>query len=413
MAEVAAHLPDEVIPHLPVRQWVLSVPKRLRPFLHHTPEVASAVLGIFLRGLRTALRDASPGAPITVRDAQLGAISFPQRFGSSLNPHYHYHVLALDGVISGDAERGVRFREATGLEVRDAEALARTVQLRVLRWFTRRGLLDSPTAADMRRWQGTGGFSVDASVRIEGEDRAGLERLVRYCARGPLALERLHAPAGIETLSSPEARLVYRLPEPDRHGREVLRLTPLELLDRLARLVPPPRIHRHRYHGVLAPNARLRSTVVSIGRPPPVESPADVQPPPPPDPASYPVTSPGHAQKPAPTGTLAATPRSRSSRMPSRMLWAQLLARIYEVLPLLCPACGGEMKIVSFITLPSTVERILLHLDLPHRPPRVSPARGPPQAELHFDQSPAFDLAAPDAVPEFEFDQSTPHDWEA
>ena len=87
--------------------------------------------------------------------------------------------------------------------------------------------------------------SVDGSVRIEGEDRAGIERLVRYCARGPLALERLHAPAGIGALSSPEARLVYRL----------------------ARLVPPPRIHRHRYHGVLAPNARPRSTVVTIGRP--------------------------------------------------------------------------------------------------------------------------------------------------
>jgi hypothetical protein len=104
-----------------------------------------------------------------------------------------------------------------------------------------------------------------------------------------------------------------------------------------------------------------------------------------------------------------ATPRSRSSRM----LWAQLLARIYEVLPLLCPACGGEMRIISFITLPSTVQDILLHLDLPHRPPRVSPARGPPQAELHLDQSPAFDLAAPEPIPEYEFDQSAPHDWEA
>jgi len=65
--------------------------------------------------------------------------------------------------------------------------------------------------------------SVDGSVRIEGEDRAGLERLVRYCARGPLALERFHAPAGIGALSSPEARLVYRLPEPDVHGRHELR----------------------------------------------------------------------------------------------------------------------------------------------------------------------------------------------
>jgi len=61
--------------------------------------------------LRSAVLDASPGAPDAVRDAQLGAISFPQRFGSSVNPHYHYHVLALDGVISVDVERRVRFHE--------------------------------------------------------------------------------------------------------------------------------------------------------------------------------------------------------------------------------------------------------------------------------------------------------------
>jgi hypothetical protein len=330
MAEVAAHLTDEVVPHLPVRQWVLSVPKRLRPFLHQTPEVASGVLTLFIRALRSALRDASPGAPAAVRDAQLGAISFPQRFGGSLNPHYHYHVLALDGVVSGDVEHGVRFHEATSLEARDAEAVARTVQLRVLRWFHRRGLLDPTTVADMRTWQGTGGFSVDASVRIEGEDRAGLERLVRYCARGPLALERLHAPAGIEALSSPDARLVYRLTEPDMHGREVLRLTPLELLDRLAHLVPPPRIHRHRYHGVLAPNARLRSTVVSMGRPESDDTPGDVESPSSPHHASHPVAPPDRSDE---TGLTGATPRSRSSRM----LWAQLLARIYEVLPLPVP----------------------------------------------------------------------------
>jgi hypothetical protein len=96
------------------------------------------------------------------------------------------------------------------------------------------------TVADMRTWRGTGGFSVDGSVRIEGHVRAGLERLVRYCACGPLALERLHAPTGIGTLSSAEARLVHRLPEPNVHRPQELRLTPLELLGRLALLVPPP-----------------------------------------------------------------------------------------------------------------------------------------------------------------------------
>ena len=47
MVETAAHLVDHVLPPLPVRQWVLSVPKRLRPFLHHNPMIAGAVLRIF------------------------------------------------------------------------------------------------------------------------------------------------------------------------------------------------------------------------------------------------------------------------------------------------------------------------------------------------------------------------------
>jgi hypothetical protein len=49
----------------------------------------------------------------------------------------------------------------------------------------------------------------------------------------------------------------------------------------------------------------------------------------------------------------------------------------------------------------------------PVRPPRVSPARGPPQAELDLDQTPVFDLEAPEPIPEYEFDQYPPHDWDA
>jgi hypothetical protein len=45
--------------------------------------------------------------------------------------------------------------------------------------------------------------------------------------------------------------------------------------------------------------------------------------------------------------------------------------------------------------------------------PRVSPARGPPQAEFDLDQTPVFDLEAPEPIPEYEFDQCPPHDWDA
>jgi hypothetical protein len=59
MAEVAAHVTDHVLPHLPVRQWVLSVPKRLRPFLEGNTDIAGAVLQILLstETLRLELRN--------------------------------------------------------------------------------------------------------------------------------------------------------------------------------------------------------------------------------------------------------------------------------------------------------------------------------------------------------------------
>ena len=70
------------------------------------------------------------------------------------------------------------------------------------------------------------------------------------------------------------------------------------------------------------------------------------------------------------------------------------------------------MKIIAFLTDPPTVEAILLHLDLPHKPPPVAPARGPPQAEISFDQTPDFDPADAEPAPNLEFDHSLPEDWD-
>ncbi|HSH76186.1 MAG TPA: transposase, partial [Longimicrobiales bacterium] len=202
---------------------------------------------------------------------QLGAVSFFHCFGSSLNVHPHYHLVVLDGVFSKADDSEIEFHEAYELTADHIGQVESILQRRVLRYFRRHGLLDELDAAGMLTWQGSGGFSVDASVRIEGEDRAGIERLVRYCARPPFALERLHALDSSPALASPESRLLYRFPKPDVHGRIELLLTPLELLEALAKFVPPPRVHRHRYHGVLAPNARLRPHVVALGRPGPEE----------------------------------------------------------------------------------------------------------------------------------------------
>jgi hypothetical protein len=85
------------------------------------------------------------------------------------------------------------------------------------------------------------------------------------------------------------------------------------------------------------------------------------------------------------------------------LLWALLLARIYEILPLRCRLCGGEMRIIAFVTGAPALQSILTHLGEPTSPPAVARARGPPL----WDPAPepvAHD-EAPEPVPEYVFDQ--------
>jgi hypothetical protein len=248
MVETAAHLAEHVISRLPVRQWVLSVPKRLRYFLHHDPDLQGAALRMFLGAVEQCLRAHSAGAGPAAR---LGAVAFILRFGSALNPYLHFHCVVLDGVFESTPTGGVVFHAATGLDAQAIAAVQATVRRRLLCSFARRGLLAGDDARDMAQWGHGGGFS------------AGLERLLRYdrrkspfgttegspllgrpkevpfrdCARPPLATERLQ--------QRDAEHLIYEATKPGPGGRGPQILTPLQLIDRLAALVPPPRVHRH------------------------------------------------------------------------------------------------------------------------------------------------------------------------
>jgi hypothetical protein len=132
----------------------------------------------------------------------------------------------------------------------DSQAVVRQ---RILRAFVQRGLIEKDDADEKGGCKHGGRFSVDASVCIEGTDRPGLERLLRYCARPAFALEHLQ--------QRNAEHLVYRNPKPRPDGPSELVLTPLELIDMVAITVPPPRAHRRYYYGVLAPNVSLREDV--------------------------------------------------------------------------------------------------------------------------------------------------------
>ncbi|MBM4013278.1 MAG: hypothetical protein FJ286_18285 [Planctomycetes bacterium] len=133
-----------------------------------------------------------------------------------------------------------------------------------------------------------------------------------------------------------------------RGANGIVELSPFEFLDRLADLVPPPRKHRHRYHGVFAPNHRLRKgvTALAIGNVGKRQGAA---------------TS-GHGGDGHATAGCCDTQAKPRSHDTSRIAWAKLMARVGEEFPFACPGCGGDIRLIAFITEPRPIRKILTHL---------------------------------------------------
>ena len=268
------------------------------------------------------------------------------------------------------------------------------------------------------------GFNLHASVAIAGEDDLGREKLMRYGARPPLALDRLRR--------LPDGRIAYRIKKL-RDGRAKHRImTPLEFLARLSALVPPPKFPLLRYAGVLAPASKWRREVVPRA---PEAKPCSKEPvdeehevrrestsaagdepkgarnpstraataataatrptEPPPDPLRPPAAL--LAAQPA-AGWQLLTPNVLSVKHWERLLggalyaatprldWASLLRRSFQVDVLECAKCGGRLRVLGEVIEPTMVRLVLESLGMPTGAPRVARARDPTEL-LGADQA--------------------------
>ena len=148
------------------------------------------------------------------------------------------------------------------------------------------------------------GFSLHAAVRCGAGQRKEFERLCRTITRPAIANERLKRNGAGD--------VVLQLKSAWRDGTTHIKMSPLEFMQRLAALVPRPRLHLIRFHGVLAPNAGLRAAIVA-----------------------------GAAEKPSEPAD------EHAHDAPARMGWARLLKRGFEIDIELCPQCGGDLKIIA------------------------------------------------------------------
>ena len=179
-------------------------------------------------------------------------------------------------------------------------------------------------------------FSLHAGVRCAMNQRNKLERLCRYITRPAIADDRL-------TRNS-AGQVVLALKIPCRDGTTHIVMTPMEFMQRLATLVPRPRLNLIRFHGVLAPNAKLRPQII-----------------------------PGEKEnKSNPSDTSDDALQSATS---VRSSWARLLKRVFDIDIEYCPHCGANMKIIAAIPESSAITKILDHLGISTRAPPRSPAK--------------------------------------
>src|ERR687895_325868 len=141
-----------------------------------------------------------------------------------------------------------------------------------------------------------------AEVRCAAHQRKKLEHLCRYIPRPAIANERLKR--------NRAGDVVLQLKTPYQDGTTHIVMSPLEFMQRLAALVPRPRLHLIRFHGVLGPNAKLRSKIIP--------------------------SPPEHATETSGEG-------SHAQCAPARISWARLLKHVFDVDVEHCPNCGGAL----------------------------------------------------------------------
>ena len=134
MAERAAHLVDHVLPDVPVRQWVLSLPHRLRYLLAWDHDLCRMVVRVYVRAVLGFLRERARRDGMA--DGRSGAVAIIQRFGGALNLNIHIHALVIDGVFVDDGA-GLRFRPARRLTRDEVGEVVAVVARRIERLLAR------------------------------------------------------------------------------------------------------------------------------------------------------------------------------------------------------------------------------------------------------------------------------------
>jgi hypothetical protein len=333
-AAFAAFLQDELLEKVGHSMWTFTIPKMLRPYFMHHRELLADLARLAYETIRELMAEAV-GDP----RARPGVVAVPQTFGGAVRPHPHSHCLASRGVWN---EKG----QWTPVPYIDTTAAEKLFRHKVIHFLKNKGLLSDERIEILNAFRRSG-FSVDCSVTVWPQDTQGLLRVASYLLRCPVSLSRIHWTPGSKTLFY-ESNGSQEDPLHSHPQGETLDV--FEFVARVLTQVPEPRIHNIHRFGIYSSKARAcrakknlaLSAFTNEG-----SSPEEIDP------------------------TISAQKRAAL-----RKRWAHLIRRVYLKDPLICPDCGGELRVIAFITEPKIIAKILRHLRN-----RKATSRAPPSQQ--------------------------------
>ena len=389
MSETAAHLVDSVLPMQPIRQWVLSFPFQIRLCLAVKPKIMARALSITHSAVSKYYRTKTG---LAKPKAKSGAVTLIQRFGGSLNLNVHFHQLFIDGCYElGPQQEPVEFIAAAAPTLAELGQVLAQIIKRLTKYRERQKIIIKDNDQDFQlnisdedtfsRLQASSvtyrfatgpskgkkafalktvpdgdhnaksglvvknsGFSLHAGVATKAHERDKLEKICRYIARPAVSEERLSLNA--------RGEVVYKFKKPWEDGTTAIKMTQLEFIEKLVALVPRPRVHLTRFHGVLGPHYKYRKQIV-----------------------------PAKKQQPQLAIAGCEADQDKPATSAKRISWARLLKRVFNIDISICPKCRGQIRIIAAIEDPKVIKKILEHMDLPSTAPRLMSTRGPPVSD--------------------------------
>lgn len=197
------------------------------------------------------------------------------------------------------------------------------------------------------------GMQVHAATTVDGGDRAALERICRYLMRPPFAQD------AIEALDDERVRVHFKAPT--RTGRRYTDISRDTFLARLAALVPPPRFNLVRYYGVFASQHKLRKAVAPKVK---QEGVRQLK--------LFEMSCSLDAEGLEAFRFVKQKGCEQEAKAPSRIAWAKLLARVFEIDVTRCSGCGGRLVLLEMV---GSFER-LRELEGARGPPKPRPSVG-------------------------------------